>query len=81
MFIQNVLPHLHAGYYDVSVEDTWRWVDCNYATPWQDTMWAPGQPDNIGQQDCAIIDQNGELYDQICDDNFHFICEITPKSK
>ena len=48
---------------------------------WQDSLWAPGQPDNSGEQDCAMIDPDGVLYDEICDEAYYFICEITPKGR
>ncbi|XP_072041404.1 uncharacterized protein [Amphiura filiformis] len=68
------------GYYDVSIEGVWKWVDCTSSEPWHETLWAPGQPDNIGEQDCGIVGDNGHLYDELCDEyNYRYICEVTPK--
>ena len=68
------------GYYDVSIEGVWKWVDCTSSEPWHETLWAPGQPDNNGEQDCGIVGDNGNLYDELCDEyNYRYICEVTPK--
>ncbi|XP_038068494.1 uncharacterized protein LOC119737915 isoform X1 [Patiria miniata] len=66
------------GYYDVSVEGTWRWVDCSDTSDWQSTLWVSGEP-AIGK-DCGILlGATGQLSSEICDEKFNFICEVSPK--
>ena len=70
------------GYYDVSVEGVWKWVNCEGSEPWHQDLWGPGQPDNDGEQDCAVVGSNGTLYDEVCDvQNYRYICEVTPKGE
>ena len=70
------------GYYDVSVEGVWKWVNCEGSEPWHQDLWGPGQPDNDGEQDCAVVGTNGTLYDEVCDvQNYRYICEVTPKGE
>jgi hypothetical protein len=53
---QNTWTWLGAN--DLVSEGTFRWSD---GTPWDYSNWWPGQPDNAGgDQDCAIINHNGE---------------------
>ncbi|XP_038068496.1 uncharacterized protein LOC119737915 isoform X2 [Patiria miniata] len=66
------------GYYDVSVEGTWRWVDCSDTSDWQSTLWVPGEP--ALRKDCGILlGGTGQLSSEICDEKFNFICEVSPK--
>ncbi|XP_071799733.1 uncharacterized protein [Asterias amurensis] len=66
------------GYTDVSVEGSWKWVDCGDTNDWQSTLWAPGEP--AEPDDCATMQGNtGHLRGQICDQRFLFICEVSPK--
>ncbi|XP_041474924.1 uncharacterized protein LOC121423607 [Lytechinus variegatus] len=56
----------------------WSWVDCTEPNPWQDTLWAPGnpRPDSYG---CAVLNASGQIIDTGCDIKHHFICEIYPR--
>ncbi|XP_022102814.1 uncharacterized protein LOC110985794 isoform X3 [Acanthaster planci] len=66
------------GYYDVSVEGTWRWVDCSDTSDWQSTLWVPGEP--AQRKDCGILlGGTGQLSSEVCDEKFNFICEVSPK--
>nr|XP_054765191.1 CD209 antigen-like protein D [Lytechinus pictus] len=58
----------------------WSWVDCTESNPWQDTLWAPGnpRPDSYG---CAVLNASGQIIDTGCDIKHHFICEIYPRGK
>ena len=79
MTIGMIVLYFRVGYYDVSEEDTWRWVDCNATNSWHESLWGPDQPDNDG--DCAVLDQYGDMYDESCDESRYFICEISPKGR
>ncbi|XP_033117509.1 uncharacterized protein LOC117117344 [Anneissia japonica] len=66
------------GYYDVSVEGMWKWVDCSVSSAYQNSLWLSGHPKE-DTFDCGAINQNGSLIDYQCDKNLRFICEIIPK--
>ncbi|ESO91137.1 hypothetical protein LOTGIDRAFT_105594, partial [Lottia gigantea] len=46
------------------------------------TLYKPGQPDSFGNEDCSIIEKDGNIY-KLSDDNClnprNFICEIPMK--
>ena len=70
------------GYSDVSTEGSWRWVDCNATNDWQSALdiWATGEPS--AAEDCATLGgPDGQMYGQICDQKFSFICEVSQKGK
>ncbi len=54
----------YIGYSDAEREGVWRWTD-GAANEFE--QWASGQPDNIGGQDCAVIQTGtGLWYDRLC---------------
>ncbi|XP_038048814.1 uncharacterized protein LOC119722655 [Patiria miniata] len=68
------------GFYDVSVEGDWRWVDCSTPSPWTASNWGADQPNNLnGNQHCGQILNDGKYNDWQCDRTMQFICEISPK--
>eukprot|EP00057_Strongylocentrotus_purpuratus_P013986 XP_011668460.1 PREDICTED: uncharacterized protein LOC577309 [Strongylocentrotus purpuratus] len=62
----------------LSSSPAWSWTDCEELNPWQDTLWAPGNPQPEGYG-CAALDDSGEVVDKGCDIKHHFICEISPR--
>ena len=63
------------GLTDDSLEGKWEWLPSG-ATP-SYTEWAPGQPDNGHNEDCALMSRSKDYHwnDDQCDNNHHFICE------
>ncbi|XP_050558943.1 macrophage mannose receptor 1 isoform X2 [Spodoptera frugiperda] len=37
--------------------------------------WGPGEPNNLGDEDCAVLHQNGELNDLNCNIKQRFVCK------
>ena len=55
------------GYSDLAEEGVWKWVTCESPDAWQQSLWAPGYPQN-GLDDCGVFDpDNMNVYDQVCD--------------
>lgn len=74
-----------AGYYDVSVEGVWRWLDCQPTADWQKPLW-PGEEPMVGTGDCGYLvgvqgDGEAEIRPAVCDDRKYFICEVVDNSK
>ena len=70
------------GLTDADVENEWKWCDGRKLTIY--TNWAPGQPNNLDDnQDCVGIrkghffdtDYDGEWHDNACTKKKEFICE------
>ncbi|KAK3529201.1 hypothetical protein QTP70_019441 [Hemibagrus guttatus] len=63
------------GLHDRQTEGTWKWVDGTVLTT---SYWAPGEPNNVGNEDCAEIwafkDKEG-WNDGPCGDKLKWICE------
>lgn len=67
------------GLTDLETEDVWKWT--SGATLSGYINWAPNQPNNYKEQDCAeILNKNenkiGKWSDTSCSDNRGFICEL-----
>jgi hypothetical protein len=63
------------GFNDRAVEGVWEWVD---GTPVSYTDWYAGEPNNVGNEDCAQIDQFDPFLgwnDQSCAAINRYICE------
>ncbi|XP_043935618.1 CD209 antigen-like protein E [Protopterus annectens] len=75
---------IHGGIYwigmtDNETEGTWRWVDgtpCNSSSG-NPVYWDSNQPNNNGDEDCAIMYPDGTWHDYSCSDTFRVICEKT----
>ncbi|XP_073716923.1 C-type lectin domain family 10 member A isoform X1 [Misgurnus anguillicaudatus] len=52
----------------------WRWVD---GSPYimDKSQWEPGEPNNLGGEDCAELASSGKLNDGLCSRSFQFICK------
>ncbi|XP_025098591.1 hepatic lectin-like isoform X2 [Pomacea canaliculata] len=64
---------VHMGITDIHYEGHWA-----YITTWtrvKYTHWYPGEPNNLGEEDCAVIEKNGHWNDISCISNYPFICE------
>ncbi|XP_048727628.2 asialoglycoprotein receptor 1-like [Ostrea edulis] len=63
------------GLSDDSREGQWKWLPSG-ETSWF-TDWAPGQPDNGHNEDCAVLFHQANYHwnDDQCDRSFYFICE------
>jgi hypothetical protein len=60
------------GYTDQAYEGMWVWVDGTSGH----TYWADGEPNNAGNEDCAIDNWYGERWnDGVCSNPLPFICE------
>ncbi|XP_071940891.1 uncharacterized protein [Antedon mediterranea] len=79
--LQNVMERTQGdwwvGLHDQSVENDWTWVDCSSIGSWGESNWQTNQPnDQIGNQDCVEMRNNGRFNDLECDMNLFYICEI-----
>eukprot|EP00058_Branchiostoma_floridae_P006984 XP_002592472.1 hypothetical protein BRAFLDRAFT_68958 [Branchiostoma floridae] len=68
------------GLSDRTSEGSWRWSDGNNLGAY--TYWAPGEPNDSVNEDCAEFwpsfhPHSNEWNDQQCSDNIYFICEST----
>ncbi len=59
---------------DKAVEGTFAWVD---GTPWAFSNWAPGEPNNNDNEDCAVLlgNNGGKWNDRDCPDPLGYLCE------
>ncbi|KAI7803590.1 putative macrophage mannose receptor 1-like [Triplophysa rosa] len=55
---------------DAVTEGQWQWSD---GEPFSWTFWSPGQPDNLGEEDCMSVVIGGE-YDEKCITKLPYIC-------
>jgi len=55
---------------DLEEEGAWKWTDC---TPWEDTFWGSGEPNNLGGEDCLEI-RNWKWNDSTCSRERGFVC-------
>ncbi|XP_076874521.1 C-type lectin domain family 4 member M-like [Brachyhypopomus gauderio] len=62
--------HAWIGLTDSETEGTWKWVDGTALTT---GFWNTGEPNSIGDEDCAITGYNWADYP--CTDQFIWICE------
>ena len=61
------------GLNDRAVEDTWAWSS---GEPVQYLNWAPGEPNNVGNEDCGQFNWSGiQWNDANCSNALPFICE------
>ena len=71
----NTPPTLYwVGLADEVVEGSFGWVDGSLLDYWP---WADGEPNNIGDEDCAGLDPNNDslLSDFDCDTHLGYICK------
>jgi hypothetical protein len=63
------------GLTDDSQEGVWEWLPSTETSGFAD--WAPGQPDNGHNEDCAVMAHyvNYHWNDDQCDNSHNFICE------
>ena len=70
------------GLNDRAVEGRFRWVDCSRPTIWQNSQWAPSQPNDLsGDQDCAQLVESAGWNDWKCERTMQYVCEIIDKSE
>ena len=62
-----------------SGSSSWQWVDCEESGYWQETLWAPDNPDPAAPGCGLLQTDDGLIYDAVCDVKHHYICEIDPK--
>ena len=49
----NISSGAWIGGSDIEEEGVWKWAD---STPWEDKFWAPGEPNNAGNnEDCLVF--------------------------
>lgn len=63
------------GLTDDSLEGQWEWLPSAETSGFTD--WAPGQPDNGHNEDCAVLSHHSDYHwnDDQCDNSHYFICE------
>ena len=64
------------GANDIDTEGTWLWPD-GYEVVFD--SWLAGQPDDAGDQDCAIVNpsgRRGDWADEDCASSYPFVCEF-----
>ena len=64
------LDRLWLGGNDIEEEGTWKWTDC---TPWEDTFWGGGEPNNLGEEDCLEV-RSLKWNDLKCSGEQGFVC-------
>ena len=70
---QYVIVDWWVGLSDAAEEGVWRWPDGAVATF---TNWAPGEPNNLGEEDCVGLYPDGHWNDKACDTPWYrYICE------
>ncbi|XP_066304554.1 lymphocyte antigen 75-like [Branchiostoma lanceolatum] len=71
--IPNINGHW-IGLHDMSQEGSWQWTD---GTPYSSTFtsWNPGEPNNVGDEDCVEVLQGGGWNDHSCSVSRPYICE------
>jgi len=66
------LARVWIGGNDLEEEGTWKWIDC---TPWEDTFWSAGEPNNLGDEGCLEIwDRDWKWNDYVCSQEQGFVC-------
>jgi hypothetical protein len=66
------------GLNDFTVEHQWDWPDSCSSNPF--TGWAPGEPNNLGNEDCVEFYANGQWNDYSCAALRQSICGNEPAS-
>lgn len=67
--------HVWIGFSDISVEDSWYWVDGVKTS--ENTPWGEDEPNDFsGNEDCALFRIDGTLNDFPCTREFQGLCEI-----
>ena len=66
---------------DLEEEGVWKWTDC---TPWEDMFWAPGEPNNYGNNEGCLVqwqessERNPKQWnlwnDDVCSKETKFLC-------
>ncbi|CAL8329538.1 unnamed protein product [Lota lota] len=73
-FINNLGCTLWIGLSDFESESVWTWVDGSPLT--RPRFWAPGEPNNIGDEDCAGVPSSTEKWNDVpCTVKWHWVCE------
>ncbi|XP_055096232.1 CD209 antigen isoform X6 [Symphalangus syndactylus] len=67
------------GLSDVNQEGTWQWVDGSPLSPSFKHYWNRGEPNNIGEEDCAEFSGNG-WNDDKCNHAKFWICKMSAAS-
>ncbi len=68
------------GMYDSAAEGEWKLITCDGLNDWQNSNWAPGQPNDVnGDQDCAQLLETGQWNDWTCSRPMQYICELNMK--
>ncbi|XP_021026341.1 CD209 antigen-like protein D isoform X2 [Mus caroli] len=62
------------GLSDMHNEATWHWVDGSPLSPSFTQYWNRGEPNNVGDEDCAEFSGNG-WNDLRCDNSLFWICK------
>ena len=63
---------LLVGASDLLVEGTFEWVD---ESAWGYENWAPEEPNDMDNEDCALITPTGDWNDQQCTGALVFACK------
>ena len=75
------LGKIWIGGSDIEEEGVWKWTDC---TPWEDMFWAPGEPNNYGNNEGCLVqwqessERNPKQWnlwnDDVCSKETKFLC-------
>ncbi|XP_071847171.1 uncharacterized protein [Apostichopus japonicus] len=76
-----VYPGIWLGLHDRHSEGVWEWID---SSPLEYTNWRVGEPNNVGEEDCAVLHYDDASWnDQPCGNSViknsnRFICSVPP---
>ncbi|XP_033108741.1 uncharacterized protein LOC117110226 [Anneissia japonica] len=68
------IPLVYIGMDDIESEGNWFWVNGNPVGDEYEN-WKDGQPDNVNNQDCGLIHDDGQWSDNWCHRELSSICE------
>ncbi|XP_041665259.1 CD209 antigen-like [Cheilinus undulatus] len=73
-FVGTGNPYTWLGLSDLANENTWEWVDGTVKRGRE--FWRPGEPNNVGNEDCAAVGEEDLLMnDSLCSGKNSWACE------
>ncbi|CAL8399179.1 unnamed protein product [Arctogadus glacialis] len=77
-FINNFCWSVWIGLHDMESESEWKWVD---GSPMKLSLWHPGEPNNVGNEDCAELMPESKTWNDIpCSWERHWVCKSVKRN-